>query len=447
MKIALLTMFNGLSTTYSLVNVVKEQLTMLLTLPHIQIKCLVSQDCPDQERHGIFLDPRIEWIKVTNRYNGHYIHWYDYTHPDMALHDTFWQEAQTISKDYIHYLEDVDFCLLHDIHYQGWHLIHNIALHLAQPQLPHLRFLAFTHSAPEPPPNQLIWPFSARFMPLPYTHYVYPTSSGLQALARQFNVPSTSCHVVSNTLDPLLGLSPETHRIHDQVNLLANDFLIIYPARLTPSKKLEKVAALSAKIHEVSGLKVQIIFCDFSCADITPSVYKDLILKHGELFGLPGGSISFTSDLGFPEGLPRESVLELLGLSNLFICPSYSESFGLTLLEAASRGNFLVVNDAVPALAELGTRLGAYKMRWDALGFSVRTTEHYHPSESAYYLEHAQRIITLMQENTVIAAKTLARTQYNPEYIFKTQLLPLLQDQSLWQSQSPYDKLEDNNQI
>ena len=67
----------------------------------------------------------------------------------------------------------------------------------------------------------------------------------------------------------------------------------------------------------------------------------------------------FTSDLGYEDGFPRAGVLELFQMSNLFVCPSYSESFGLTVLEAASRGNFLVLNEAVPALQELGTALGA----------------------------------------------------------------------------------------
>jgi hypothetical protein len=55
MKVAVLTMFNGLSNTYSLVNVVSEHIKMLLDAG-IKTKILVSQDCPDSERQGIFAD-------------------------------------------------------------------------------------------------------------------------------------------------------------------------------------------------------------------------------------------------------------------------------------------------------------------------------------------------------------------------------------------------------
>ena len=82
-----------------------------------------------------------------------------------------------------------------------------------------------------------------------------------------------------------------------------------------------------------------IIACDFPSADIPSHVYKTMIRMEGKRYGLDETDILFTSDIGYPEGFPRQGVFELFTLSNLFICPSYSESFGLTVLEAGSRGN------------------------------------------------------------------------------------------------------------
>ena len=101
----------------------------------------------------------------------------------------------------------------------------------------------------------------------------------------------------------------------------------------------------------------------------------------------------------------------MFGLSNLFLCPSFSESFGLTVLEAASRGNFLV---------------GASFLRWDTHNFGFDTQEHYSPSERAYYLEHGARIVRAMEENPVLRAKTAARTRYSTRWVAEHQLLPLL---------------------
>ena len=54
MKVAILTMFSGLSTTYSLVNVVADQIKMLLDA-NVSVKVLVCETCPDSETHRYFL--------------------------------------------------------------------------------------------------------------------------------------------------------------------------------------------------------------------------------------------------------------------------------------------------------------------------------------------------------------------------------------------------------
>lgn len=174
MKVAILTMFCGLSETYSLVNVVADQIKMLLAA-NVPVKVLVCETCPDHERKGIFSNPKIEWIKITNTLHEKNITWHDYSSPTGQVHDTFFEEAEKISRDYVKYLKDVDVCIMHDILYQGWHLIHNIAIRQAQKELPHLRFIEFTHSLPVSRPQKMDYPFSARFSDMPKTRFVYPT--------------------------------------------------------------------------------------------------------------------------------------------------------------------------------------------------------------------------------------------------------------------------------
>lgn len=426
MQVAILTMFTGLSTTYSLVNVVADQLKMLLRAG-VTVKMLVSETCPDEERTGVFRDPRVQWVKITNTLHGQPIRWYDYSGAAGTVHDTFYEEADAIAEDFVHHLRDVDVCILHDILYQGWHLVHNVALRRAKAQLPRLRFLAFTHSLPVNRPKHLEEPFAARFTDLPGTRFVYPTHSGLPALARQYNVPEGRCAAVYNSVPLLESLGPEVQALARQVDLLGPEILIVYPARLTTGKRLEKVAALAGSIQATTERTTRVIFCDFPCADIPTKLYKEMIRTEGRQYGLEEGDVVFTSDLGYENGFPRQGVLDLFQLSNLFLCPSYSESFGLTVLEAASRGNFLVLNEAVPALQELGTALGAYFMRWDARNFGFDTHETYNPSEQEYYAEHSRRIVDRMRQETSLTAKTKVRTQYNLDWICKNQLLPLLE--------------------
>jgi hypothetical protein len=429
MKAAILTMFNGLSKTYSLVNVVEEQLGMLLEAG-IEVKLLVSQDCPDAERYGIYRDDRIEWVKVANRYQGEQIHWRDYSTPAGTVHDTFFAEADTIAGDFIRHLSDTDVCLMHDILYQGWHLVHNVAIRKAQPLLPHVRFLAFTHSLPVNRPAKTEWPFSARFLPMPHTTYVYPTGVGLEALALQYGTGIEDCRHVNNSLDVLAEASGDVKLLAAKTDLLSPDILIIYPGRLSAGKQFNKAAALAGAICSASQCSVRLICCDFPSLDTNAEHYKSVIKAAGMQQGLAEEDVVFTSDLGWKDGFPHRGVLQLFRLSNLFICSSFSESFGLIVLEAASGGNFLVLNQAVPALEELGIRLQAYFMRWDARNMGYDTRESYYPSEGDYLKEHALHIVEQMKRNPVLNAKTLVRQCYSPGWIWRNQLEPLIRGDS-----------------
>ncbi len=425
MKIAILTMFNGLSTTYSLVNVVESHINIFLN-KNLDVKILVSQDCPDSERFGAFADNRLQWAKVTNRLNGKQIHWYDYNEVNGILHDSFYEEVDIISKDFIKYLEDVDVCFMHDILYQGWHYVHNIAIRKAKKQLPNTKFISFTHSFPVNRPNKISKEFAGRFTPMENTIFAYPTNSGLPALAKQYNIGEGFCRAIYNLNPVFLGMNENILKLHEKVDLLSPEILIVYPARLTPGKQFEKIAGLAGAIYKYCEKTVKIIFCDFKSMDIDSNAYKATIKNTGFEYGLTENDIIFTSDFGYKEGFPREAVLDLFTLSNLYICPSNSESFGLTVLEACSRGNFVVLNEAVPALNELGKNLDAYFMRWNARNFGYNTYENYTPSEQSYNKEHARNIINKMRENPVINSKTKARTMYNDEWVWKNQLQPII---------------------
>ena len=425
MKVALLTLFTGLPNTYSLVNIVAEQLRMLLDA-NIETKVLVSEVCPDHERRGVFLDERIEWVKIVNNINGNPIFWWDYSNLTVKVHDTFLQEVDVIADDFVDKLSNVDVCIMHDIHYQGYHVVHNVAIRQAQKKLPNVRFIAFTHSVPAVTPPKVEHPYSARYSPMPNTIYVYPTLSGIPALAEQYKVSEERCRVVSNSLNLCDFLSDEVLAVREKFDFFSSDIFVVYPGRLTTAKKFEKVAAFCGAIKKVSDYNVKVLFCDFKSLDTEPEKYKTMISLVGCKSGLDPEDIAFTSDLGFEQGFSRKGVLELLSLSNLFICPSLSESFGLTVLEAASKGNFLIVNEAVPALEELGEKLHAYFMRWDARNFGFDTKETYKPSEEAYYEFHAAKVVTLMKENPVLYAKTIARQRFSPEWVWRNQLEPLL---------------------
>ncbi|MEG2322609.1 MAG: glycosyltransferase [Bacilli bacterium] len=424
MKIAILTMFNGLSTTYSLVNVVLEQLKMLLN-DNIKVKMLVSEHCQDIERTGIYADERIEWIKIVNSENGEMFHWKNYTKIDDKIDDKFFHQAKLIAEDYIKYLKDVDICIMHDILYQGTHLLHNVAIREAKKSLPNVKFIAFTHSAPVKH-IKAPYPFDCLYKDMPDTTFVYPTECGLEAIAKQYNTDIKNCYCINNSIDILQNANKELLEISKHLDFTKSDILIVYPARLTMAKRFHVIAQFASYIKKYCNKSISIIFCDFPSSDIPSDTYKYIIKDVGLKNGLNEKDIIFTSECGFENGITRETVFKLFALSNLYICPSYSESFGLTIIEAASQGNYIVLNEAVPALKEIGLNINAHFMRWPARNFDFDTYETYHPSEEMYYLDHAQNIISNMEKNPVIKAKTLARIRYSNKWIYDNQLKPLL---------------------
>ncbi len=425
MKIAILTMFNGLSSTYSLVNVVASHIKMMLD-NNEEVTMIVTDLLKEEEKYGIFLDKRVNWVHIKNNINGKQINWYDYNKGTAKVHDTFFKEVEHYKNEYILKLKDFDCIFMHDILYQGWHLVHNVAIREALETLQTKKVIHFTHSLPAERPENIEYPFDCRYKDLDKAIFAYPTNSGLIALRNQYNTNYKNCKAIYNCLPLIEDLDPSVKELATKTDLLSSDILTIYPARLTTGKKHEKVVTLLGAIKKSTGKSIKVIFADFKSADIDESYYKQLITFQGVKSGLDEEDIVFTSDLGFKDGFPRKGVLDLFTLSNLFICPSFSESFGLTVIEAGSRGNFIVVNEKVPALSELRKNLDLYYMNWDALNFGFMTTENYHPSEEAYNIENGINIVNLMQNDKSLVIKTKIRQQYSTNYIWENQLKPIL---------------------
>ncbi len=420
MKIAILTMFNGFNTTYSLVNVVAEQIKMIFRYSDYDVTLFVSETCDMNERFGVYLDSRLKIKTIVNTIMGEQIKWIDYD-SEGVVSKNFNREVEFIKNDMEVKLTGFDLCIMHDILYQGTHLIHNVAIRKAQKKLGNLRFVACTHSMPLEH-RDLDYPFNQRFCDMPNTIFVYPTASGLKALSEQYNVDMNRCRLVYNSVPITEFLHNTVKDLEYKTNFLNNDILVVYPARLTQAKKFEKVAMLCGSLSKVNNIKVKVIFCDFPSDDVESGKYKKWVKTKAKEFGMSKDDVIFTSDFGYKNGIEREAVLDLFKLSTLFICPSYAESFSLTVLEASINGNFLVLNESQPALRELGEKLGAYFMKWDAKNFGFETIEEYLPKEEDYYLENAKEIYVQILKTPTLKAKKVILKKFSNEYIWNNQL-------------------------
>ncbi len=420
MKIAILTMFNGFSTTYSLVNVVAEQIKMILKYSEYEVTLFVSETCDMSEIFGVYQSEKLEIKTIVNKINDTQIKWIDYDNTN-ELDKNFFNEVEVIKNDMIEKLRDYNICIMHDILYQGVHLVHNVAIRKAQEKLSNLRFVSCTHSMPLEY-EELNYPFNQRFCDMPNTIFTYPTASGLKALSEQYRIDMNRCQLVYNSIPITENLHETVKELEYKTGFLNNDILVVYPARLTQAKKFEKVVMLSGSIAKVNNIVVKVIFCDFPSEDVDSSKYKKWVKAKGKEFGLKKDNIIFTSDYGYKNGIDRKAVLDFFKLSTLFICPSYAESFSLTVLEASLNGNFLVLNEAQPALKELGENLSAYFMKWDAKNFGFETKEEYLPKEEDYYIENAKEIYFRILSNSTLSAKKVILKKFSSRYIWDNQL-------------------------
>lgn len=127
-------------------------------------------------------------------------------------------------------------------------------------------------------------------------------------------------------------------------------------------------------------------------------------------------NVYFTSRLDdrCNQGIPRQSVIELLDLSNIYIHPSNGETYGLVIHEAILRGNLAVLNYDVSPMRELFGEAGIY------MDFSSATVQRtYNPNEYIFWKDEAKRLIAEFKQNRALAAQSKAIREWNPKTQWK----------------------------
>jgi hypothetical protein len=101
-------------------------------------------------------------------------------------------------------------------------------------------------------------------------------------------------------------------------------------------------------------------------------------------------------------------------VSNLFICPSRSETFGLTVAEAALSGQFLVLNSNLPCMSELAGAGNALYVTFGSYRQKVDNSDW-----GRFYGDIARILLHRFDSNEVIKVKTRYRQQYNMDAVWK----------------------------
>lgn len=250
----------------------------------------------------------------------------------------------------------------------------------------------------------------------------------IELFAQMFNVPVGKVQVVYNCRDiyKFMGMNEFSIKLIEKYDLLSTDVLAIYPTRLSTGKNIEISIHLMAKIQELDR-NAKLVICNSYSNAQSEKQYALQLKQQAKQWGLPEENLIITSMEGkeWELGVPYQTIKDLMSISNLFMLPSKSEGCSLILLEAALTKNLIVLNNLLPSLHEFGENDVIY-IDCDAVRGGKMTNVQYNPSRDAHLKEKAQQVVERLDSNPALNMFIRIRKKFNPEWIYRNQLEPLI---------------------
>ncbi|MHC4734092.1 MAG: glycosyltransferase [Planctomycetota bacterium] len=375
--VAILTTFYEAESGYSLIRVAETQIRMLLDHGYDPV-VLVREDfkTPDDpttlwRRETIDLRPILPALELTDK-----------------IPDDFENRVARILDALEEGLQDVDVCITHDVILQEYYQAHNIAMRRYAEKHPELLWLHWIHSCPIP--NETIENYPRKGQ----EHRVKACRS-------------------AHAIDPLSvwNYNRMTRDLASKADLLGGEIAVVYPARLDRGKQVEKAIRLLAGVQK-AGYETRLLVIDWQSQGKEKVKYADELLELAAKYNV---SLHFTSRLddACSQGVPPHVVLELMDLSNVYIHPSATETYSLTVHEAITRGKLVVLNYDLPAMRELYGDAAIY------MDFgSDRVERQYHPDEQSFWNDEALRLIAEFKQNRALVAQARARREWTPQALW-----------------------------
>ncbi len=422
-KCAVLTTFYSWDEAYSLVTVVRNQLTVLLKYGYQPVLFVLPSFNDDSK-----IPEGVEIRKVIPQciLEPYHKHIFD---SNIEVPENFEEDVEKVAKALEEHCQDIDIAITHD-----WILVDDFVVYgtaIKKANLPRIKWLNWIHSVPSPRPAEIKYPWDCQYTVMPHSKIVFLNNFDVIRVAERYGGEVDDVRVVHNPIDLRTFFNPQplVQNMIDHFDLLSADFVQVYPLstpRMVDNKQVDKVIKIFGKLKE-HGKSVCLIVCN---AHANGDKEKELVVSMKQLAskcGLdPAKEVIFTSMINPPEnelGISHEVVKDLFLLSNLFIFPSVSENCPLILLEAASARCLLVLNDDFAPLRDFFGK--------DALYFkfsSSRVKTEYAGGEDNYYDDVAKIIIGEANRNKPLQAFNTLRQKFNFDSIFREQLEPLLME-------------------
>lgn len=399
MRIGLLTAFSALVEHYSLTRVVLDQAKMIAHAGHTPVLiCLDDFDTTKEVPSYLEILPciptfqKIDYARVSDLTEAH--------------KELVGQMADAL----LMHCNGMQAIFTHDILFTGWNLPMNLAVHrVAGSMFPF--WMHWIHSVPMGGRDYWRLP--------PNGKLVYPNATDRVLCAEQFQVHSEEVLTIPHSLDArnFLFTTERAKELVTRFSLYAADIVMTYPVPTDrmEHKGIDQVIQVLAKIKQEGGT-VKLIVCNAWCTNDELRVKVRRTKALAASLNLNEQEVIFTSEV-WPDlavGVPNEVIRDLMLYSNLFICPTKSETFGLTVAEAALSGQLLVLNANLPMQAELA---GPQNAIYFAFG-SLRQTPHNKDWDKTY-LDMARVIMHRFAYDNALTIKTRYRQRYSMETVWR----------------------------
>ena len=438
-KICIATSFNDADPAYSLNRVTQDQIKMLVDAG-IKPVIIVSQHFKPIEAYEL---AEIRKIPAVNCHNS------------IKKDDTFDADVNKLTEAFEKHLADIDVIISHDFIYQPAALKHNIACRKVAQKHPEKRWLHWIHSATPPYTLANLRPFfQEEYLriiekPFPNSFYIAFNNIAVESLARNFKVNQEKVKVIPHPIDLAMyyGFDKVTTRLYKEKELAMADAICVYPIRLDRGKQVEYVIKTMAELKKFN-MKVRVIIVDFHSTGGDKITYRDELKNLGIDLKLTPSELIFASEFDekWKTRVPWEQVCKLLQFSNVYIHPSKSETYSLTVQEAASGGAVVVLNQDFPPFRDIygvNAIYRKYSSNWDILADlpeayekDSETNTGYGPSDAPefsrkdfeinYHHVTAAKIAYHLRYDPSLALQSKIRMERNLEAVFKNHLGPII---------------------
>lgn len=408
MKIGIATAFSSMMDFYSLTSVVHAQMKMIVESGHRAVFIVMDDfgwhNCPPWAQRYI-KEGRLVVRKVIKNF-----HKLDYMSVEKITPEHV-ELSKLMEEQIAEATKDLDAVLAHDLLFTGWNLPINLAIREVCTRENQPPWFHWVHSVPSG--RRDYWKLPEK------SWLVYPNHEDRIRCAEAFGTWKENVLVIPHCSDlrDWMITSPIAHQLITEFDVFSADLVQVYPV---PSDRLDAkgipwVIQLFGMFKKL-GKSVRLVCPNAWCTIPQWKQKVEELMELAKRNELTEKEVIFTSRWNpqIEVGLPMSDIRDLVLCGNIFICPPMSETFGLSLAEAASLGNLLVLNEDLPMLKDVVG--GAGNAIWAKFGSCFYQVKHQNPE--LYYHDICQIILHHLDYSHEYKAKTHYRQNYRREAVW-----------------------------